>query len=137
MGKDLLHTWLQQILHNCRCVNILKRHMSSANLMKTFVNPNINVFSYHMHRQSQNQKKNLSLSLSPPPPPHPPPPKITATLLFDEEKCRFDPKRLLIRLATNEVSDLYNEADDIIVGALSGFSNSLILELRQAPTRIL
>ena len=88
-----------------------------------------------MHRQSQNQKKNLSLS--PPPPPPPPPPKITATLLFDEEKCRFDPKRLLIRLATNEVSDLYNEADDIIVGALSGFSNSLILELRQAPTRIL
>ena len=86
-----------------------------------------------MHRQSQNQKKNLSLSLSPPPPP----PKITATLLFDEEKCRFDPKCLLIRLATNEVSDLYNEADDIIVGALSGFSNSLILELRQASTRIL
>lgn len=79
-GKDFLHTWLQQILHNGRCVNILKRHMSSANLMKTFVNPNVNVFSLTLSRK----KKKIPLSISLPPPP-PPPPTITTTLLFDEE----------------------------------------------------
>lgn len=117
-GKDFLHTWLQQILHNGRCVNILKRHMSSANLMKTFVNPNVNVFSLTLSRKKKNPPFYLSSSST-----SPSSNNYNNPSLWWRKRFCFEPNCLLIWLVADEVSDLCNEADGIILGALPGFSN--------------
>ena len=49
--------WLQQILHNGGCVNILERHLSSVNLMKTFVNPNVNALSLSLKGKIKIERK--------------------------------------------------------------------------------
>ena len=48
--------WLQQILHNGGCVNILERHLSIVNLMKTFVNPNVNDLSLSKAKSKSKEK---------------------------------------------------------------------------------
>ena len=49
--------WLQQILHNGGCVNMLERHLSSANLMKTSVNPNVNALSLSLKGKIKIKRK--------------------------------------------------------------------------------